>query len=78
LREIGVILDGVAQRLKREHNDRAWAAWHTAALHRQKKMPPLNTLTHAASPRRRRRQSWQEQLAMAEAWTAAINRMDRR
>src|SRR5262245_20978433 len=26
------------------HNDRAWLAWHVAALHRAKKMPQLNSL----------------------------------
>jgi len=31
-------------RLQREHNDRAWLAWHTAYLHRVTRMPPLSEL----------------------------------
>lgn len=37
-------LDGFSQRLKREQNERAWTAWHIAALTRCKTMPKLESL----------------------------------
>lgn len=51
VREIAVILDGAASRLKREHNDRAWMVWHIEALSRQKKIPKLAELTFAPEKR---------------------------
>ena len=35
-----------AKALEREHNERAWLAWHIAALTRAKKLPKLETLMH--------------------------------
>jgi hypothetical protein len=74
LREIGVILAGAASRMKREHNDRAWAVWHIEALARQKKLPKLKTLMHGAERKQRRRQTVEEQISIAHAWTAALTR----
>ncbi|MHA6641350.1 hypothetical protein [Mesorhizobium sp. A623] len=74
MREIGVILDGVSNRLKREHNDRAWAVWHIEALARQKKLPKLKTLMYGAERKQTRRQTVEEQVAIAHAWTAALTR----
>lgn len=44
-------------------------AWHTAALVRSKKLPALRKLLirHRPAP-----QTWQEQLAIAKMWTAAL------
>lgn len=46
MREIGVILEGASNRLKREQNANAWLAWHTAALSRikPKKFPKLEDM----------------------------------
>nr|BDD46021.1 hypothetical protein 9 [Pseudomonadaceae bacterium]BDD46438.1 hypothetical protein 8 [bacterium] len=74
LREIIVILDGATSRLKREHNDRAWAVWHTEALARQKKLPKLKDLTFGAPKKEKRRQTVEEQIAIAHRWTAALTR----
>jgi hypothetical protein len=74
LREIRTILDGVAIRLEREHNDRAWLAWHIEALARQKKMPRLKELTTRMAAKPKRRQTVEEQIAIAQAWTAALMR----
>jgi hypothetical protein len=74
LREIGVILDGAAGRLRREHNDRAWLAWHVEALSRQKKLPKLKDLTFDAPRKPKRRQTVEEQIAIAHRWTAALTR----
>ncbi|NOV15873.1 hypothetical protein E5S70_07200 [Ensifer adhaerens] len=74
LREIGVILDGAVDRMKSQHDERAWLAWHIEALARTKKLPKLKDLTHGASKGPRRRQTVEEQIAIAEAWTAALTR----
>lgn len=41
-------LDGKGEALAREHNERAWLAWHTAVLQRidPKKFPKLEKLLH--------------------------------
>lgn len=50
--------------LIREHNDRAWLAWHTGALSRPlKKFPPLDSLK--IKPAAQKRQTWEQQLAIA-------------
>lgn len=64
-------LDGATQRLKREHDDRAWLAWHVAGLQRVKKMPPLKDLLTDAKPKRRK--TWQEQLAAVIAFDRRVN-----
>jgi len=72
-RETQAIIDGSANRLKREHDDRAWLVWHIEALHRMKRLPKLKTLLHNAKPEKKR-QTIEEQIAMARMWTAAVNR----
>ena len=62
-------MEATTRRLEREHNDRAWLAWNSAALQRAKRMPKLQALM--IKRRRRRAQSWQEQLAIARMITAA-------
>lgn len=65
-----LVLEATSRRQDAEHNARAWLAWNTAALGRVRKLPKLSTLT--IKPRRRRRpQTWQEQLAIAKLITAA-------
>ncbi|MBR1193240.1 hypothetical protein [Bradyrhizobium sp. AUGA SZCCT0160] len=54
--------------LEREHNDRAWLAWHTAALPRSKKFPALKKLMI----RERHTQTAEQMLAVAKQWTAAL------
>lgn len=53
--------------LIRQHNERAWLAWHIAGLQRSKKLPDLARLQHKEP---RRPQTWQEQLAIAHMWAA--------
>lgn len=57
-------------RHRNEHNARAWLAWHVAALYRAKKMPPLKKLM---AQEKRRRQTWQEQLQIAQLWQALFD-----
>lgn len=72
-REIKAHMDGAMNRLKAEHQGRAWLAWHTAALGRVKKMPKLEKLI--SEPKKSLgRKSWQDQLAIAMAWNAEVNK----
>lgn len=73
LREIGVILDAESNRLKREHNERAWLAWHIEALARQKKLPKLDTLM-LVDKKPPRRQTPQELEAVTRSWLASRHR----
>ncbi len=49
-------------------------AWHVAAFGRAKKLPPLTKVLPSAAHRRRQAQSWEEQLVIAQKWTAALAR----
>lgn len=49
----------------REQNERAWLAWHVAALSRTKKLPDFKRL-QVQKPRKP--QTWQEQLEIAKMW----------
>lgn len=57
--------------MRREHNERAWHAWHTAALYRMKKMPKLDSLLQKER-KPKPRQTWQEQLEIARMWHEAL------
>lgn len=72
LPEVETIFGGIYRRRIREYNDRAWLAWHTAALPNMKRMPSLRDLLHKEKPLRR--QTWEEQLAIARQWNAKVNR----
>lgn len=50
---------GARRRLENEHNGRAWLAHTIEALHRQKRLQRLETLTVKRRPARA--QTWQEQ-----------------
>lgn len=58
----------------REHNERMSLAWHTAALPMVKKFPKLETMLMRDGPKQARRQSVDEQIAIAMQWTAATSR----
>lgn len=69
-RETFAVIDAANWRTDREHRRDAWLAWHTAALVRSKRLPPLQRLIRAddAKPLRgeeleRRRQERDEMLA---------------
>ena len=69
-REIGVILGGVSLRLQREHNERAWAAWHIAAMSRAKKMPKLKELLQEDKKPTGRRMTPEQIEAVTRSWLA--------
>lgn len=60
--------------LEREHNGRAWLAWHVAALTRTDRLPPLERLIKKRATASVARQSWRDQLAIAMQWDAIVNR----
>lgn len=52
----------------RHHNERAWLAYHAGALSRPlRRYPTLESLQIKTSTRR---QTWQEQLAIAHMWAS--------
>lgn len=59
---------GAAARLDREHNERAWAAWHAAYLPMAKRSVPLSDLLVGKKPKPV--MSWQDQLAAWESYAA--------
>ncbi len=61
-------------RHKREHVERAWTAWHIAALPRLKRFPDFRQFVRPPDEAPRA-QSWQEQLNMAVRWAAAVKRL---
>lgn len=67
-REVDAVLRGALRRAERAHNARAWAAWHSAALTRVRKFPPLEKLMVGQAPARR--QSPREIQAAVEMWMA--------
>jgi hypothetical protein len=69
-RTLSAAMHGKLKASRHEHNQRAWLAWHIAALYRAKKMPKLKSMLARDKPRV---QSWQEQAAVMEKWAAAHN-----
>lgn len=49
-RETWAAMDAAAWRMEQEQRNRAWLAWHTAALSRAKRMPPLSKLLRSDHP----------------------------
>jgi hypothetical protein len=69
---MSLLTEGKRRAAENDHHDRAWLAWHTAALQRAKTMPPLKEV---AGPRRskqpKRAMTADQMLTMAHMWTAA-------
>ena len=65
------MLEGNAAKLRHEHNQRAWLAWHSGMLSQVKKMPRLKTLQILDAPKP---QSIQNMIATAKAWVAAFKK----
>ena len=68
-REIDAILEGNAARMRHEHNQRAWLAWHSGMLSQVKKMPRLKSLMILDAPKP---QSIKNMIATAKAWVRAL------
>lgn len=75
-RTFSICIRGAVSREEREHRDRAWAVWHSAALVRIKKLPKLDTLVGKAAKAARptgKPKSPEELLAKAAQWEALLN-----
>lgn len=73
-RQVVRAFDAQNKILMREHNERAWLAWHIAALPRSKKLPKLEKMLLRTG--KKTRQTWQEDLAAMDRWVAVTNRLE--
>ncbi len=66
-----LLAEATAKRFEREHNARAWLAWHIAAMQRMKKLPNFKNLMlkNTSKPR----QTWRQQLVIMSDWAAKHN-----
>lgn len=62
-------IKAAVERQRRHHDELAWVAWHTAALHRIDKMPSLREFM-GHKPRER---DWREIGAELTAWAKSTN-----
>ncbi len=70
------MLDGAARRIRREQEQKAWLAWHVAALGRQDKLPPLKSLM-PGRPRKAKApgpDAWKSQFAAFSAWAKSFRK----
>lgn len=68
---MAVIVAAKRAAAEREHNDRAWLAWTTAALRRAKRMPPLaDLLVKSKREAKRGAMTADAMLTMARMWSA--------
>jgi hypothetical protein len=70
IRTLAIAMHGKLRAARRDHNQRAWLAWHIAALQRAKKLPRLKSMLAREKPRI---QSWQEQVNIMQKWAMAHN-----
>jgi hypothetical protein len=72
-------MKGASERLIREHNERAWLAWHTAQLTayapaKGREFIKLEKLLRQSETHKQHRQSAEQQLAIAKSWMASRRR----
>jgi hypothetical protein len=69
-RTMAIAMHGKLRAARRELNQRAWLAWHIAALQRSKKLPRLKSMMTKEKPRA---QSGQEQATIMQLWATGHN-----
>lgn len=74
LLEISRELDAAAERRRRDLNDRAWLAWHIAALPLFKKFPKLNQLMVQDVDQARKIPTNEQQATALKRWAAGGKR----
>lgn len=69
-------MTGASDRWEREQRDRAWLAWHTAALPNQKKFPSADEFIfgHKKKARTAKRQTPEQKADIARQWHAIFSR----
>lgn len=78
-RQIQNVFDGHSKRLTREHNGRAWQAWHSAYLGayppaKPKDFQPLAKLQISDKPKKHEPQDWQRTFDAFSAWAQSAKR----
>jgi hypothetical protein len=69
---MSLLVEGKRRAAENDHHDRAWLAWHIAALQRAKTMPALKDVTGPRRSAKQKRQMTADQmLTMAHMWAAA-------
>ena len=79
LREISLVLKGHSARLRREHNDRAWVAWHTARLtayppEKPSAFVPLSKLQITDKPKAAQAPNWERSFEAFAGWVKSFKR----
>jgi hypothetical protein len=64
------MMDAARRRLENQHNEYVWLAWNTAALHGQKRLPPMKSLMIKHRPKRA--QTWKDQMRVCEQIATAF------
>ncbi|MBP1849696.1 hypothetical protein [Rhizobium halophytocola] len=74
LREIKLVLDACAEKARREHDERAWLAWHTARLTAYAPEKPRNFIKleklfwRKSSKNQSSGHDWRAVLAKVQGW----------
>ena len=71
-REVFGAIRAANWRMIYEHQERAWQAWHTAAMMRTRRMPPLQRLTSPAVTRKLSKEEAEECRAFHEKAVAGL------
>lgn len=70
-RLMALLVEGRKRRAEAEHNARAWAVWHIAALPKMKRMPPLKDLEAKNKRKPKRRiMTADAMLTLAQMWSS--------
>ena len=67
-RQFNAVVKGYSERLRNEHDGRAWLAWHVAAFERSKRLPALKSVLSA---KKLKRQSSTQIKGALDAWVTA-------
>lgn len=65
---VRLTMEAATERRTLEHNDRAWLAWHIAALQRATRLPGLDRLK---AKKQTAPEHWEKQLADLKSWVIA-------
>lgn len=79
MREVQLDIEVANERQSNDEQSRRWHTWHVAALPNAKKFPAFKdfVLAKETASTPKRRQSVEDQIAIARAWSAVANRRKR-
>ena len=70
-RTLSLAFDAHNEMQIKDHNDRAWLAWHSAGLGRAKRMPPLSRLQIDQQQLKKHHRKMEEQIEGLIKWVRA-------